>query len=270
MRFAVVGGGPTGVEFCGALSELIAGPLRKDFHDLDITDARIHLIEAAGTILAPFDQRLQRSAVRVLRAKGVEVECNAQVASVDEDGITLGDGRRIEAGTVVWSAGVRAGGLADALRVPTGKAGAVIAEPTLQVMGRENVWVIGDAAAFTDPLHGTLPMLAPVAIQQAKHVAVNVLAAIDGHELRHFHYRDKGIMATVGRNAGVMQIGPVRAGGFIGWLGWLAVHLVLILGFRRKLVVLFSWAWNYAFRDRPVRIILRTEPGGPDDLPRSD
>jgi NADH:ubiquinone reductase (H+-translocating) len=195
----------------------------------------------------------------VLRRRRVEMVLGRTVAHADERGISLDDGSRIESRTVVWTAGVRASPLGEQLAERLGRSGRVPVRPTLQLPGHDEVHVIGDLAAL-DEAGETLPMLAPVAIQQGEHAARNVIAMLGGGVATPFHYRDKGTMATVGRNFAVVQIGRLRVAGFIGWLMWLFVHLTYIITFRSKAVVLINWGWNYIFYDRPVRLITEVSP----------
>ena len=256
LTFAVVGGGPTGVEFSGALSELIRGVLAKDFPSVYIRETRILLVEAAPHLLATFVPSLRASARRTLARRGVEVLVDKQVASAGEDHIDLSDGERIDVGTVVWTAGVRAGHLAASLPAEHGRGGTVKVGRTLQLAGHPEVFVIGDLAAV-EQNGAQLPQLIPPAMQEAKHVARTILRALAGEPAEPFRYADPGIMATIGRNAGVAEIGPIRMSGFAGWILWLGFHLLQIVTFRSKLVVLVNWAWNYFFLDRPVRLLVR-------------
>jgi len=250
----LVGGGATGVELAGAFSELIHLVLRKDFPDLDLSTVRIVLLEGTQTVLSAFRPRLQRAAVRTLERKGIELRWNATVEEVRDDAVILAGGEIIPAGTVVWTAGVRGSDLGASLGAPLSRQGRVPVEPTLQLRGHPEVFVIGDLAEArlgTDPL----PMLAPVAIQQGRHVAQTIAGLVQGEMPRPFRYVDKGTMATIGRNSGIAQIGPLSFTGVLGWVVWLTVHLILLVGFRSKLVALVNWGWDYFFYDRPVRLI---------------
>ena len=256
LTFAIVGGGPTGVEFAGALSELIRGVLRKDFPSVYIRDTRILLLEAGASLLPAFEPPLRESARRTLSRRKVEVLLGKQVVSAGEDHLELSDGERLEVGTVIWTAGVRAGDLAASLGVELGKGGTVKVQPTLQLPGHPEVFVIGDLAAVTQ--NGRqLPQLIPPAMQEARHVARSVQRLLAGEVAEPFRYADPGIMATIGRNAAVAEIGPIRLSGFPGWVLWLGFHLLQIVTFRAKLIVLLNWAWNYFFLDRPVRLMVR-------------
>jgi NADH dehydrogenase len=256
LTFAVVGGGPTGVEFSGALSELIRGVLVKDFPSVYIRETRILLLEAAPHLLGAFVPQLRESARRTLARRGVEVLLDRTVCGAGADHIDLTDGERIKVGTVVWTAGVRAGDIAATLPGEHSRGGTVRVGDTLQLAGHPEVFVIGDLAAV-EQNRAQLPQLIPPAMQEAKHVARTILRALAGEPAEPFRYADPGMMATIGRNAGVAEIGPIRMSGFAGWVLWLGFHLLQIVTFRTKLVVLINWAWNYFFLDRPVRLLVR-------------
>lgn len=262
LTFCVVGGGPTGVEMAGALSELVRLVLRKDYRALDTSEVRIVLVEGAGYLLGAFDPKLRAAAARSLQSKHVEVWFDALVKDVGPNGVELRDGRQLEARTVVWTAGVRASDLGRELGLDLSRSGRVLVGPSLQVPGHPEVFAIGDLASFEQD-GAELPMLAPVAMQEAKHVALGIRDLMAGKDARPFEYRDPGIMATIGRNSGVAQLGPVKLSGFPGWVFWLAVHLLNIITFRDRVVVLVNWIWDYFFTDRPVRLIVRA------DVPRA-
>lgn len=256
LTFAVVGGGPTGVELAGALSELIHLVLRKDYRDLDLGEVRVLLLEATDSLLTAFTPRLREEARKSLEKKGVEVMFSAKVEELTPTSIRLAGGQEIGAATVVWTAGVRASDLGGAIEAKLGRQGRMVVDPTLQVHGHPVVFVIGDLAG---PLDGgvALPMLIPVAMQQGRHVAVNIAELVQNGGARAFSYKDPGIMATIGRNSAVAQLGRVHLSGFFGWLMWLSVHLVNVISFRSRILVLVNWAWDYLFYDRPIRLIVR-------------
>jgi NADH dehydrogenase len=254
LTFAVAGAGPTGIEFAGALSELIGLVLSRDFPRLDLSSVEILLIEASDRILSAFAPGLQRAAMRRIERKGIRILLNAPVRDVGDGVLRLQDGRVIATETVIWTAGVRAAPLAGTLGAPLGRAGRVVVEPTLQVRGHPDAYAIGDVAEIDGY---ALPLLAPVAIQQGRWAAHNIARQVHGAAAMPFRYRDKGIMATIGRNAAVVQIGPIRVEGFAGWMIWLFVHLLMIVSFRSRLVVLLNWAWDYFLYDRPIRLISR-------------
>ncbi|TMC13454.1 MAG: NAD(P)/FAD-dependent oxidoreductase [Chloroflexi bacterium] len=258
LTFAVVGGGPTGVEYAGALSELIRLVLRRDFRGFDVSEAHVLLLEGSDRVLGTFDPSLSQAALESLRHKHVDVWLNALVKEVRPHEVELTDGRRIEVGSVVWTAGVRGSDVGRMLGVEPGRQGRVRVEPTLQLPGRPEVQVIGDLAGLDD-----LPMLSPVAMQQAKHAAHVIEALIAGRTPEPFEYHDPGTMATIGRNSAVAQLGRFRFTGFPGWVFWLVVHLAKTVTFRARAATLLAWAYDYIFLDRPVRIMVKA-----DDPPR--
>jgi NADH dehydrogenase len=260
LTFAVVGAGPTGVEMAGALSELIRLVLRKDYRDLDLGEVRVLLIEAAGAPLGTFVPELRQAARRSLEKKHVEVMLGAKVESVTADSIRLAGGEQIAAGTIVWTAGVRASEVGAAIGALLGRQARVKVEPTLQLAGHPVVFVIGDLAGAVDR-DAQLPMLIPVAMQEGKHVAATIAELVENGGASAFRYRDPGIMATIGRNSAVAELGAVHLSGFPGWLMWLAVHLVNVISFRSRILVLVNWAWDYLFYDRPIRLIVRAKDG---------
>ncbi|HYM67917.1 MAG TPA: NAD(P)/FAD-dependent oxidoreductase, partial [Patescibacteria group bacterium] len=261
LTFAVVGGGPTGVEMAGAISELTRLVLRKDYRDLDINEARVVLIEAAPHVLGPFVPSLREAARRSLESKGIELMLNTKVEAVTAGSIRLSGDREIAAGTVIWTAGVRASDLGEAAGLPLARQKRINVQPSLQVEGHPSVFVIGDLAGAEDG-GAVLPMLIPVAMQAGRHVATCISDMVNNGGAKIFRYKDPGIMATIGRNSAVAQLGRVRLSGFAGWAMWLAVHIVNVISFRSRLVVLVNWAWDYLFYDRPVRLIVRATEHG--------
>jgi NADH:ubiquinone reductase (H+-translocating) len=251
----VAGAGPTGVELSGAFHELISLMLRRDFHDSSLSSTDVDLLEAAPHLLQAFAPSLQRAAQRTLERKGVHVRLATGVKALSPDGVVLADGSTLPAATVIWTAGVSASPSAALLGVELARDGRVPVDAWMRVGGRDDVFAIGDVAAVQGG-EGPHPMLAPVAIQQAHHVARQITAAVEGGPpVPAFRYHDRGTMATIGRNAAIAQIGPVRLHGFPGWLVWLFVHLVQIIGFRNRVIVLINWAWDYFRMDRPIRLI---------------
>jgi NADH:ubiquinone reductase (H+-translocating) len=259
LTFAIVGGGPTGVEMAGAVSELIRLVLRKDYRDLDTNEVRVVLIEAAPYVLGAFAPSLRDAARRSLERKGVEVMLQAKVESVTDRSLRLAGGEELPAGMVIWTAGVKASDVAIATGVALERQSRIKVEPTLQVAGHPVVFVIGDLAGARDG-QALLPMLIPVAMQEGKHAAASIKEMVGRGGARAFQYRDPGIMATIGRNSAVAQIRGFRFSGFPGWVIWLTVHLVNVISFRSRLVVLINWAWDYFFLDRPIRLIVRARP----------
>ena len=256
LTFIVVGGGPTGVEMAGALSELIRLVLVKDYPRLNIKDVRILLLEATDKLLAAMPERLREAAGKTLWRKYVEVRFGASVADYDGDRIRLKSGEVIPAKTVIWAAGVRASSLNGTLGVPMGRQGRIPVEPTLQVTGHPEVFIIGDAA-YREENGEPLPMVAPVAIQMGQSVGRNIKRQLRGQPLEPFRYRDQGTLATIGRNAAVANVFGVQASGFIAWVMWLGIHIIQLIGFRNKLFVLINWAWDYFFYERAARLITR-------------
>lgn len=255
LTFAVVGAGPTGVEYSGAVAELIKHVLPKEYRRIDFTEVSVVLVEAGDRILASFAPRLSRLAARSLERKGVRIILGELVRGVGDHGLVLQNGERVDTNTVVWTAGVRAATPLDLGGDAIARGGRVKVTSQLHLAGHPEVFVIGDAAAVEQD-GAVLPMLAPVAIQGGKYVARSIAARVKHTEVAAFHYRDKGTMATVGRGAAVAQLGPVRINGLVGWFIWIFVHLLYLVGFRSRALALWSWAWNYFFWDRPVRLIL--------------
>ena len=256
LTFIIVGGGPTGVEMAGALSELIRLVLVKDYPRLNIKDVRILLLEATDQLLAAMPERLREAAGKTLWRKYVEVRFGATVADFDGQRITLKSGEVIPAHTVIWAAGVSASPLNAALGLARGRQGRILVEPTLQVQGHPEVFIIGDAA-YREENGEPLPMVAPVAIQMGKSVARNIVRMLRNKPLEPFRYRDQGTLATIGRNAAVANVFGVQASGFLAWVMWLGIHIIQLIGFRNKLFVLLNWAWDYFFYERAARLITR-------------
>jgi len=256
LTFIVVGGGPTGVEIAGALSELIRLVLVKDYPRLNIKDVRILLLEATDRLLAAMPERLRAAAGKTLWRKYVEVRFGAVVADYDGQRLRLKSGEVIPAQTVIWAAGVRASALNATLGVAPGRQGRIPVEPTLQVPGHPEVFMIGDAA-YLEQDGEPLPMVAPVAIQMGQFVARNIKRQVRGQALEPFRYRDQGTLATIGRNAAVANVYGIKATGFLAWVMWLGIHIIQLIGFRNKLFVLINWAWDYFFYERAARLSTR-------------
>lgn len=258
LTFAIVGGGPTGVEYAGALIELIRLVLVKDYPELNLRKVHIVLVEARDRMLPAFPQPLGDDAELRLRQRGIDVRLNTRVESVAGDGITLSGGERLRSKTLVWAAGVKPNELVAHLRLPLTRSGRVEVDPHLRVVGYERVFAIGDIASV--PYRGgEMPQLSAPAMQEGRCVARNVLRDSRGAPLETFRYFDKGIMATIGRHDAVAQLGGLGLKGLIGWLAWLFVHLYYIIGFRNRIVVLIEWAWDYFRYDRPIRLIARAK-----------
>lgn len=261
LTFVIVGAGPNGVEYAGALSELIRLVLVRDFSELDMKSVRIVLVEALGQVLPAFAPKLGQYAQWQLERRGIEVRLNTRVLDVSGDTVRLSSGETLETKTLIWTAGVKASDLVTVPPLPRTRAGRIEVDQFLRAKGYENVFVIGDLAAFVQDGR-ELPMLARPAMQEGTHVAENILRLGRGQSLIPFRYRDPGIMATIGRNSAVAQLKRVSLTGFIGWLAWLLLHLILLIGFRNRFAVLLNWAWEYIFYDRPVRLIARARERG--------
>jgi NADH dehydrogenase len=255
LTFVVAGGGPTGVESSGAISELVRMVLAKDYPAIRAEETRVILLEAADRLLLSMPEELSQATSRALAKKGVEVRLGTAVAGFDGQAVSLKNDEVIPAHTLIWAAGVRASSLLDPLDLPKGKQGRVKVLPTLQTPARPEVFVIGDAAYLEDASGQPLPMVAQVAMQQASLAAANILRALKGEDLQPFHYNDLGSLATIGKGQAVAQIGRFKFKGLLAWWVWLAVHIMQLIGFRNRLVVLINWAWDYLFYDRAVRII---------------
>lgn len=270
LTIVLVGGGPTGVELSGALSELIAHNLASDFKHLDLSRARIVLVEMTDHLLPGFSKVSQRRAYETLLAKGVDIRLNTKLAKVTPDSVAFEDGTEIATRTVIWTAGVKANPLGAVLPGEKGKAGTIPVEPDLSLAGHPEVFVIGDLAAARAPDGVQWPQLAQVAIQAGKRAAGNVLRRIQRRPTRHFRYHNHGIMATIGRRSAVAELpGGLRFGGTLGWFAWLGVHLVFLIGFRNRAVVMVNWAWNYLTWDRASRVILDDGSHTPTGQPRA-
>ncbi len=254
----VVGGGPTGLETAGALYELYNYVLKLEYKShYPRLRARVILLEATDRLLSPYPERLQRAAEKQLADFGVEVMLNAAVADVKPDRVTLKDGRIIPTHTLIWAAGVKASPLAEMLKVPLQRAGRLPVLSTLQVDGKAGVYAAGDMVYLEDEKGQPYPMLIPVAKQQGVLAAKNILREIRNEALESFHYDDKGIMATIGRSRAVAWLFyRVQLTGFLAWLGWLFLHLIMLIGFRNQVSAMINWVWNYMTYDRSVRIIL--------------
>ena len=250
----VIGGGPTGVELAGALAEISRETIARDFRVIDPTKARIVLLEGGPRILSAFPDPLPARAAAALARIGVEVRTGATVTRVTSDAVWLG-GEQIRARTVLWAAGVAAAPLTRTLGVPLDRAGRVLVERDLSIPGHPEAFAIGDLCSLTGEDGRPLPGLAPVALQQGRAAARNVLHRLAGEPTEAFHYRDRGSMATIGRAAAVAVVGRLRLSGLLAWLAWLFVHITFLIGFRNRFLVLFEWAWAYLSWQRGARLI---------------
>lgn len=254
LTFVVIGGGPTGVELAGALAEISRLSLARDFRHFDPTSARIILIEAGLSVLSTFPEMLRQAALEDLKRLGVDVRTGKAVTNVVDGRVDLGN-ESIEAATVLWAAGVAASPVGLTLGVPTDRAGRVIVQPDLTIPGHADVFVIGDLASFTGPNGRPLPGVAQVAIQMGRHAAANIRRALQRQPYQLFVYRDLGNLATIGRASAIADFGWLRLKGWIAWLVWLFVHILNLIGFRNRIVVLIQWAWAYFSYQRAIRLI---------------
>jgi NADH dehydrogenase len=261
LTVVVVGGGPTGVEMAGAIHELFKHVLVHDFPDLDINQARVVLLEATDHLLAPFHPSSRQHALDILQKRGVEVRLGQAMERATPDEVVLKDGTVIPTRTLIWGAGVRAHPLADVLGLEQTRGGRIVVGEDLAVPGRPEVFVVGDLAGAGDGKGGLLPQVAQPAIQEAKHAALNIERTLKGEPRTGFTYKDKGIMATIGRNAAVTELpNGARFKGVLAWYMWLVLHLAYIVGFRSRVAVLVNWIWSYLTYDRHARIIVSVEP----------
>jgi len=254
LTFAIVGGGPTGVELAGALAEIAKQTLAQDFRHFDPRAARIILIEAGPAILSTFPEPLRNAARRDLERLGVDVWTGTAVTEITDGVIRCGD-RTLEAGTVLWAAGVAASPLGATLGVPLDRVGRVLVNPDLTIPGHPEVFVIGDLANLSAPNGRPYPGVAQVAIQMGVRAAKNVVLAVQGQPLLPFTYRDLGNMATIGRASAIGDLPMIQLKGMIGWLFWLFVHIFNLIGFRNRVLVMVQWAWAYFSYQRAVRLI---------------
>jgi NADH dehydrogenase len=258
MTFVIVGGGPTGVELAGAIGEMTRFTLAKDFRNIDAKQARIILIEAGPRILPMFSAELAARAARDLERLGVQVWTSASVTNIDADGVRAGD-ERIRAATVLWAAGVEASTLGQKTGEQIDRAGRVIVGADLSLAGHSNVFVAGDMANVSHESGQPLPGTAPVALQQGRHIARNILREIRGLPREPFKFFDKGQVATIGRSRAIAQVGRFRIAGFAAWWLWLVIHIYYLTGFRNRLLVALQWAWSFVTFRRGARLIVNKE-----------
>jgi NADH dehydrogenase len=269
LTFVVIGGGPTGVELAGAIAELATFVLARDFRSIRPDATRVVLVEGSERVLGTFGPSLSDHAAKSLAQMGVEVRTHTRVTGIDATGVWMGT-TRIDASTVLWAAGVRAASLGATLGVPLDRQGRVIVEADCSIPGYPEAFCIGDAAVFTPPgKDEALPGVSPVAMQQGRFVARRIALAVDCQEKPAvFRYVDKGIMATIGRSRAVARIGRLRLSGFIAWIAWLLLHIVYLIDFRNRVLVLIDWAWSYFTYQRGSRLITghRLDAGAPASI----
>ena len=271
MTIAIVGGGPTGVELAGAFADLVHRTLKSNFRRIDTSKLRVILIEGSPEILEAYDSDQSEYARQRLQKLGVEVRTNTRVTDVREGELHFTDGSILESAAIIWAAGVAASPLTRSLGVPTDRGGRITPEPDLSVPGHPEIFAAGDLVVMKDSDDKPVPGVAPAALQMGGHVA-NVLReelrleksrhAARKHELRpRFRYRDKGMMAIIGKNHAIVKSGKLRLDGFIAWLAWLFIHIAFLIGFRNKLSVLLGWAYAYLVNAPEARIIVYPPAG---------
>jgi NADH dehydrogenase len=256
LTFVIVGGGPTGVETAGALAELISHVMVKDYPHLMLSDAHVVLLEAGTSLISSYPDELRNATSRLLKQKNVEIRLNTKLENYNGQQVTLADGSHIETQTLIWTAGVKATQVVEELSVEKASAGRIRILPTLQLPQHPETFVIGDAA-FLEENSQPLPMISTVAIQQGVLAAKNIRRMINNKTLESFHYKDPGLLATIGRNAAVARIFGISFSGFIAWVIWVFLHIYRIIGFRNRIVIMFNWAWDYLFYDNQVRLITK-------------
>jgi NADH dehydrogenase len=256
LTFVIVGGGPTGVETAGALAELISHVMVKDYPRLMLSDAHVVLLEAGASLISFYPEELRKAASRLLKQKNVDIRLNTKLEGYNGQQVILADGSHIETQTLIWTAGVKATQVVEGLSVEKASAGRIRILPTLQLPQHPETFVIGDAA-FLEENGQPLPMISTVAIQQGVCAAKNILRMMDNKALESFHYKDPGLLATIGRNAAVARIFGISFSGFIAWVIWVFLHIYRIIGFRNRIIIMFNWAWDYLFYDNQVRLITK-------------
>jgi len=256
MTFVIVGGGPTGVEIAGAIAEIARYTLARDFRHIDPSSARVVLIESEPQVLAAFPEDLRVSAMKQLRDLGVEIRTGVRATDLTEDGLKVGN-EFIPCRVKIWAAGNNASFVGKSLGVAVDGVGRVVVQEDLTIPGHPEVQVIGDLANFTGKDGNPLPGVSPVAMQQGRHAARNILGMIEGRKPQRFWYFDKGSMATIGRNKAVADLHLLHLSGLSAWVAWLFVHILFLVGFRNRVVVLFQWAWAYLTFNKGARLITR-------------
>lgn len=255
LTFVVVGGGPTGVELAGAIGEMSRFTLSKDFKNIDSKLSRIILIEGGSKILPSFCDKLSSRAVRDLESVGVQVWTNSLVTSIDQNGVCVGN-EKIMSSTVLWAAGVQASSLTEKIDIEKDRIGRLVIEQDLSLKGIKNVFAAGDIAHYKDEKRGILPGIAPVAVQQGKHIGEIIKNETAGQPRTPFKYFDKGQMATIGRSKAIVEFAGLKFSGFFAWLAWLFVHILYLTGFKNRTLVVLQWGWQYLTFKRGSRLIL--------------
>jgi NADH dehydrogenase len=263
LTFVIIGGGPTGVEMAGAIAEIARQTLARDFRRIDPRTARIVLIEAGPRLLPTFSEQHSNYVRDTLAAMGVDVMTSSPVRECDERGVDLVGGR-IEAGSVIWAAGVMASPAAQWVSAEHDRGGRVVVRPDLSLQGFSDIFVIGDTASVKDASGQPVPGLASAAKQMGKYVGKLIAARVAGQSLPPFRYRHEGNLATIGRRAAVVELGSIQLRGFIGWMFWSAVHIYFLIGIRNRFVVAVTWLWSYVTFKRGARLITEVPPIVPD------
>jgi NADH:ubiquinone reductase (H+-translocating) len=262
LTFVIIGGGPTGVEMAGAIAEVARQTLARDFRRIDPRTSRIVLLEAGPRLLPAFSERHSRYAQESLTKMGVEVRTSTRVTGCDARGVDL-ENSRIDAGSVVWAAGVMASPAASWLTAEHDRAGRIIVQPDLTLPGYSNIFIIGDTAAVKDAAGEPVPGLASAAKQMGHYVGRLIAARIAGGTLPPFRYKNLGTLATIGRRSAIVELGPIQLRGFIGWLFWSVVHIYFLIGLRNRFVVAITWLWSYITFQRGARLITEVPPPRP-------
>jgi NADH dehydrogenase len=256
MTFVIVGGGPTGVEMAGAIAEIARYTLARDFRHINPADARVILIEGEARVLAAYPEDLQISATKQLADLGVEVRTGVHATNLTEAGLNVGE-EFIPCRVKIWAAGNNASYVGHSLGAPIDRVGRVIVNDDLTISGHPEIQVIGDLANFSHQTGKPLPGVSPVAMQQGRHAARNILAMVRGKKPQRFRYWDKGSMATIGRNKAVADLRVMHLSGLPAWIAWLFVHIIFLVGFRNRVAVLLQWAWAYFTFNKGARLITR-------------
>jgi NADH dehydrogenase len=268
LNFVVVGAGPTGVELAGAIADISKRYMERDFRAIDPARARILLLEGGPRVLPAYPPDLSASAEKQLREMGVEVRTSAMVTNVGPDSVTVGN-EKVPATVVLWGAGVAASPLGKMLGAPTDKAGRVLVGPDLTVPGHPEIFIVGDLAAAKMENGQFVPGVAPAAIQMGRFAARQIRRSLEGKSREPFHYVDKGSLATVGRSKAVADFGKLHFSGYFAWLAWLFVHLLFLIGFRNRIMVMMEWAWAYVTYNQGARLITETAYEAAEEQPRA-
>jgi len=256
LNFVVVGGGPTGVEMAGSIAEIAYKNMKEEFRNFKSSDANVYLIEATEKILPMYSDRLSGKAEKYLIDFGVQVRTNEKVIKIEND-LVVTDKESIETDNVIWAAGNEASPIIKKLNTKTDSEGRAIVDPDCSIKEDGNVFVIGDAANYKNKNNSTLPGIAPVAIQQGKYLAKIIKNKTLKQDRKPFKYYDKGMMATVGRYKAIGKIGNIEISGFIAWLFWSAIHILYLIGYRSKILVVIEWIFSYLFNKKGTRLIYR-------------